>query len=115
MSCSGLYQIDHGGWEENGEASNNFAEGNSLSSDNSGEDLTPVLETDEVGGVDHHSADEADTEEGERPLRGDEAVHDPRQTGGGEKYQERPPSNICWELSAVRSMNFDQHNTDMFL
>ena len=94
MSCSGLYQIDHGGGEENGEASNNFAEGNSLSSDNSGEDLTAVLETDEVGSVDHHSADEADTEEGERPLRGDEAVDDPRQAGGGKKYQQRPPSKI---------------------
>ena len=94
MSCSGLYQIDHGGREENGEASNNFAEGNSLSSDDSGEDLAAVLETDEVGRVDHHSADEADTEEGERPLGGDEAVDDPRQAGGGEKYEQWPPSNI---------------------
>ena len=58
-----------------------------MSSDNSGEDLTPVLEADEVGGVDHHSADEADTEEGERPLRGDEAVDDPGQSRGGKKYQ----------------------------
>ena len=94
MSCSGLYQIDHGGGEENGEASNNFAEGNSLSSDNSGEDLTAVLETDEVGSVDHHSADEADTEEGERPLRGDEAVDHSSQARSGKKYEQWPPSNV---------------------
>ena len=94
MSCSGLYQIDHGGGEENGEASNNFAEGDPLSSDDSGEDLAAVLETDEVGRVDHHPPDEADTEEGERPLRGDEAVDDPGQTRGGKKYQQRPPSKI---------------------
>ena len=58
-----------------------------MSSDNSWEDLAAVLETDEVGSVHHHSPDEANTEEGQRPLRRDEAVDDPRQTRGGKKYE----------------------------
>ena len=65
-----------------------------MSSDNSREDLAAVLETDEVGSVHHHSAYEADTEEGERPLRGDEAVDDPSQARSGKKYEQWPPSNV---------------------
>ena len=68
MSCSGLYQIDHGGREENGEASNNLAQSDALSSDNSWEDLTAVLEADEIGSIHHHPPNEANTEEGQRPL-----------------------------------------------
>ena len=58
-----------------------------MASDNSWEDLAAVLETDEIGRIDHHSPNEANTEEGQWPLRRDEAVDDPRQTRGGEKYQ----------------------------
>lgn len=82
-----LYQIDHSGWEENGEASDNFAQGDPLSSDDCWEDLAAVLETDEVGSVHHHSPDEANTEQSQRPLGRDEAVDDPRQARGGEKYE----------------------------
>ena len=82
-----VYQVDHGWGEEDGEPANNLAESDSLSSDDSGEDLTAVLETNEVGGIDHHPPDEADTEDGERPLGGDEPVHDASQAGCGKKYQ----------------------------
>ena len=81
------YQVHHGRGKEDRESANNFAKCDSLSSYYSWEDLTAVLETDEVGSIDHHSPDQTDTKDGERPLGRDEPVHDSSQPGSSKKYQ----------------------------
>ena len=81
------YQVNNCGGKENCNSSDNFTQGNSLSTDDSWKYLASILKADKVGSIDSHTANQPNTKGGKIPVPRNESVDDTGKSRGSKKEE----------------------------